>query len=288
MSANGSFDFASGGDGTGAGPRAKKPKEIPLAFHGSSDSLPECIHPQCASKGSVRHGEVCDGSIPRWEAVLVLELLTPSLLLRPVADSCRTLVIASGSLAPLPSLCAELGLHPASEEAYKSKSPLSVVAMPVSQTPQSDKPEPQKVPSEQTQTENDMVNELSSPLSPKPEKNLLEEKAGRLQMKPGPLEADHVINLEKQLRAISIGSFPDGSPLSVTFANYKMPGRSAQSHATFISHFPLTLSSSQFIRVLRKAWSCSRNDSRSSPERWSAGVHAKLRVSSELPQILEV
>jgi hypothetical protein len=239
MSANGSFDYASGGDGTGARPRAKKPKELPLAFRGSDGSLPECIHPQCASKGSVRHSEVCDGSVPRWEAVLVLELLTPSLLLRPLADSCRTLIIASGSLAPLPSLCAELGLHPAPEEAYKSKSPLSVVAITESQTPQSDQPEPQKVPSEHYQAENDSANAFLSPLSPKPEKTLLEEKVGRLQMKPGPLEADHVINLEKQLRAISIGSFPDGLPLSVTFANYKMPGRSAQSQ-TFCFHYPFS------------------------------------------------
>ena len=43
----------------------------------------------------------------------------------------------------------------------------------------------------------------------------------RLQNKPAPLEAGHVIDLEKQLRCISIGHFPDGTELKVSHNNYK-------------------------------------------------------------------
>lgn len=128
------------------------------------------------------HGEsLCDGSKPLWEAVLVLELLTPSLLLRPIADQCRSLILASGSLAPLGSLCAELGLsaEPAKEE---------------------QKPK---------------INDL-------PETKL----SGRLQVKPQPLEAGHVITLAKQLLAVSVGNFPDGEPLTVSYSHYKKPGES--------------------------------------------------------------
>jgi len=111
--------------------------------------------------------------------VLALQLLTPSILLRPIAEQCRTLVLASGSLAPLPSLCAELGLAPPKAET-----------------------------------------------APKVESTIpkTEETGGRLQMRPKPLEADHVINLAEQLRAISIGCFPDGSPLTVTYSNYSKSG----------------------------------------------------------------
>ena len=136
----------------------------------------------CLLRGSVYHGEgLCDGSVPRWEAVLALELLTPSLLVRPIADQCRSLILASGSLAPLGSLCAELGLSA----------------------------EPRK---EQVMTESGLLK--------------MEEKPGRLQVKPQPLEAGHVVNLEKQLCAVSIGCFPDGSPLTVNYSNYKQPGMS--------------------------------------------------------------
>jgi hypothetical protein len=42
-----------------------------------------------------------------------------------------------------------------------------------------------------------------------------------LQVRPPPLEAEHIINLSKQLLAVSIGHFPDGSPLTVTSVNYQ-------------------------------------------------------------------
>jgi hypothetical protein len=48
--------------------------------------------------------------------------------------------------------------------------------------------------------------------------------SGRLQVVPRPLEANHVVDLNRQLLAISIGHFPDGSPLSVTYSNYNRTG----------------------------------------------------------------
>jgi hypothetical protein len=47
---------------------------------------------------------------------------------------------------------------------------------------------------------------------------------GRLQVTPRPLEANHVISLPKQLLALSIGHFPDGTPLSATYSNYSKAG----------------------------------------------------------------
>jgi Fanconi anemia group J protein len=44
---------------------------------------------------------------------------------------------------------------------------------------------------------------------------------GRLQTQPKPLEANHVIDLQKQLLAVSVGHFPDGERLTVTYNNYK-------------------------------------------------------------------
>lgn len=158
-------------------------------------SLPLCHHDSCKKQGSIYHAAFCDGSTPPWEAVLVLELLTPSILLRPIADKCRTLVLASGSLAPLPSLCAELGLFPASDEAHKLG-------------PQKAPP----VPAPDVKVPKAKAKQVDPKLT------------GKLQVKPKPLEADHVISLDKQLRAISIGCFPDGSPLTVTYSNYNRPG----------------------------------------------------------------
>ena len=50
-----------------------------------------------------------------------------------------------------------------------------------------------------------------------------ESKKPRLQVQPKPLEANHVIDLEKQLLAVSIGHFDDGSPLTMTYAHYSKP-----------------------------------------------------------------
>jgi Fanconi anemia group J protein len=42
----------------------------------------------------------------------------------------------------------------------------------------------------------------------------------RLQTTPKPLEANHVVNLQKQLLAVSIGHFPTGEKLTVSYSNY--------------------------------------------------------------------
>uniref|UniRef100_A0A7S2L9Q4 ATP-dependent helicase C-terminal domain-containing protein n=1 Tax=Leptocylindrus danicus TaxID=163516 RepID=A0A7S2L9Q4_9STRA len=47
---------------------------------------------------------------------------------------------------------------------------------------------------------------------------------GRLQITPRPLEANHVIDLPKQLLALSIGHFRDGSPLTVAYKYYSKKG----------------------------------------------------------------
>lgn len=153
----------------------------PRSDNNRDAAVPQCYHDSCAIKGTIFHGSFCDGAVPGWEAVLALELLTPSLLLRPVAEQCRSLILASGSLAPLGSLCAELGFSPASSD-----------------------------------NDVDKKNRGAA---------LKTEKEGRLQVKPQPLEAGHVISLDNQLCAVSIGSFPDGSQLTVTYSQYKKPGK---------------------------------------------------------------
>jgi Rad3-related DNA helicase len=184
--ANGSLSFASGKDESDENPRRRTnaPKKYPLAYPRTvkSPRIPvlRCNHERCAGSGTFYHCGFCDGSTPRWEAVLNLELLTPSVLFAPIANDCRSIVLASGSLAPLGSLCAELGLSPASDEAHSLKS-------------------------------------TSAPVE-------LTKSVGKLQVKPPSLEANHVVDIEKQLRAISIGSFPDGSPLTATYANYRKEG----------------------------------------------------------------
>ena len=100
--------------------------------------------------------------------------------MQELSNECRTVVLASGSLSPIPSLCAELNLFPAD-------GPLSPVRS----------------------SKSNLTNSL--PELPKIQK--------RLQNQPRPLEADHVVDLQKQLFACSIGHFPDGSELKVAHKN---------------------------------------------------------------------
>jgi len=188
--ANGSLDFANGGDGEAESGRfnTKRPKALPLipprtAAHPERPPNP-CANPVCRAKctdafNPIRHGDYCDGSTPKWECHLHLDLLTPGPLMQELSNECRTVVLASGSLSPIPSLCAELNLFPAD-------GPLSPV--------RSSKPNPSTG---------------SSPIIQK-----------RLQNQPMPLEADHVVDLNKQLFALSIGHFPDGSELRVSQKHY--------------------------------------------------------------------
>jgi hypothetical protein len=176
--ANGSLSYASGGGDSES--RVKAPHKLPRP-----KNVVVCERERCTKIGKIVHCGVCDASIPRWETMLSIHLLTPSLLLAPIAEQCRSLIFASGSLAPLGSLCAELGLDAAPEEAHAMVTSSNGGTLPLLQGP----------------------------------------RVGKLQVKPPPLEANHVINLGKQLRAISIGYFPDGSQLTTTYSNYKMEGK---------------------------------------------------------------
>lgn len=175
VTANGTLAFASGEAGHPPPHSGPKPKTIPLIYPNknstSNEPLPACHHKACKgarhqpffSGGYVRHGSYCNGSIPKWEAAIVLRLLAPSVLMREISENCRTLVLASGTLSPIQSLAAELDLNPSKASLFNMG----------------------------------------------------------LQVQPAPLEANHIINLSKQLLAVSIGHFPDGSPLTVTASNYK-------------------------------------------------------------------
>ena len=209
--ANGSLEFASGTSEEGARRESRnqrQPKKLPLVWPWGKDncnsSLLACFHPQCRNmktgpnflEGAIRHGNYCNGSTQPWEAYLVVNLLTPSLFMKDLRDRCRSVILASGSLAPLPSLCAELGLEgqpndlskPTESAAYKDNT--------------------------KVETEGAAKSALAAL------------KGKRLQVAPKPLEANHIIDLEKQLLAVSIGFFPDGSPLTVNFKN--------QSQSSFI------------------------------------------------------
>jgi len=169
VQANGNLDFAAGVDTeeeTGSSGRRfkKKPSQWPFVYprteHNPHAALCVCTHQKCKHEAAGepatlghnghRHGSWCNPTItPRWEGKIVIKLLFPGLIMKQIADQCRTVVLASGSLSPLGSLCAELDL----QDAETSKS-------------------------------------------------------GRLQTKPKPLEANHVVQLPKQLLAVAIGNFP--------------------------------------------------------------------------------
>ena len=163
-------------------------------------ALPLCQHDECnpfhALFGAgVRHGDYCNGSTPLWECHLVLRLLSPGLLMREISQQCRSVILASGSLAPLPSVCAELNLFG-------------------------------KDSSSTTATQNSIITGNKIPeISHSLMDSIVEGKAekvytNRLQTTPKPLEANHVINLQKQLFAVSIGHFPTGEKLTVSYSNY--------------------------------------------------------------------
>lgn len=221
VQANGNLDHASGLEGNNDIHRFKKkpismPYISPRTERNPTSAIPNCRHKKCQNSAAatanplgfgsagVRHGEWCDGRhTPPWEAHLMLKLLNPGLLMKNVSNSCRSVVLASGSLSPLQSLCAELDLQ---------------------------------------------GSEVS--------------KTGRLQTKPPPLEADHVVNKQKQLLALAIGHFPDGTPLTVNYNNYKDPaffGRLGDAIAQVIESIPsggvlVFLPSYSMLNKCRKCW----------------------------------
>lgn len=176
----------------------------------ASENKRVCRHAVCnsdARRGSISHDDSTSGSTPRWEGSLVLNLLTPGILMNPLAKQARSLVLASGSLAPISSLCAELNLLPPDPNA-------------------SSKAKDEKIPLKESNNKDSTVDdEIKSQLE-KETKTIqpLQEKYGRLQVTPKPLEANHVISLRKQLLSISVGHFPDNSPLSVKMSSYSKAG----------------------------------------------------------------
>lgn len=257
--ANGSLDFASGEAITSARHSRigykKRPKMMPLIAprmnRATAKLLPEpCLHPSCRTtnhgptvlEGRVRHGDYCNGSIPPWEAVLVVELLTPSIFMKPLLEECRTVILASGSLAPIQSLCGELGMLPSEEDLSNGQSKLT----------------------EAQSTTTPVKAEGSQALEPTPPID----RSRRLQISPKPLEANHVIDLKTQLLAVSVGHFTDGSPLTVNYANWNKPGfisKLGDAIATVVEGIPVGgvlvfLPSYSFLKKCVDAWNdCSSN-----------------------------
>ncbi len=271
----------------------KHPRVLPLASPKTEQHeyvpLPVCNHESCKSTSSggyligkaVRHGEMCTGDCPLWECHLVLRLLSPGLLMKELSSECRTVILASGSLAPLQSLCAELNLFAPKEEtpSISTKEPLSNgfsynfvdLTSPVEQgTPNK-----------------------SAVFSGSQNKNI-KKYFGRLQVKPKPLEADHVVNLKMQLFACAIGHFPDGKPLTVSYSNYKDDSffpRLGDALATVIEAIPIGgvlvfFPSYNFLSKCIKCWNPSAqhsgdNPSSASPQVWSRFLESKSKVITE-------
>ena len=185
----------------------------------------------------VRHGDYCNGSTPPWECHLVLRLLSPGLLMREISEECRSVVFASGSLASLPSLCFELNPFGKGQSSSSSASQSPLKLSQQQQRPSSSQPSFSQ-PSAFSQSPPKLVQLSSSSSSTILPQSLLEslvngagngvvlEKkkyTNRLQTTPKPLEANHVVDLQKQLFAVSIGNFPSGEKLTVSYSHYKNP-----------------------------------------------------------------
>jgi len=149
---------------------------------------------------------------PRWESFINFQLLSAGMFTEELFRSTRSVVLASGSMAPISPLCNELHLLPPAL--------------------------------------NDLANDKECNADQHYEDASAEAhsyedhhrtKYGRLQVSPEPLEADHVIDLEKQLLAVSVGCFTDGTPLVATMKNYLQPGfheKLGNSIATIIDGVP--------------------------------------------------
>ena len=109
--------------------------------------------------GVYTHFKLLDGTAPPWLGKITLGLLTPSILFDELNESCRSIILASGTLAPVWSFASELGLKGFVEEKERHR----------------------------------LLDE--GKYKPKD--------FGRLAIKPfPPLEADHTIDLEKQVRSL--------------------------------------------------------------------------------------
>ncbi len=178
VSANGNLDFATQCSNVTERRYKKDPKQI--ARHpknlAPNDPIPEsrkCPHTECRRLCHERH---CDGSLPKWETTLIINLLTPAVHMAQLTRQCHSLVFASGSLAPLPSLCAELNLLPpdpkssSSDPNNKSASGMSKMVT----------------------AADDVLDKVTEEKKAPGFINPFKEKHGRLQVTPKPLEANHV------------------------------------------------------------------------------------------------
>lgn len=227
--------------------------------------------------GKIKHASYCSGQRPQWEAVLVLDLLSPAHFMQDVLDQSRSVILASGSLAPLPSLCGELGLS-AVDTTADGKQPLPAYTAAAS------------APTGAAKSTPPVASKLSVP-EPPPKPAVVK---GRLQVHPPPLEADHVINLEKQLLAVAVGHFPSGEKLSVTYNNYKHDSflkKLGGSIATIIESVPrggilVFLPSYKLLRKCVKLWQSTgyRNnyyDDNDVDDTWERLVSSKGKVIVE-------
>lgn len=238
--ANGSLEFASGGLVSHQHQR-RQPQRIalmpPRKHDSPSAALQVCRHCRGADGSYVSHGDFCNGVQPAWQGYLVVELLTPANLFAELREKCRTVVLASGSLAPIPSLCAELGLEGSQTTTASGVLTSNNSGMAASKS----------ASKAAAKTSEDADDRLAKP---------------RLQVKPQPLEANHVIDLEKQLLAVSLGYFPDGTPLTVNYSNYSKNDfieKLGDAIATVIEAIPdggvlVFLPSYSFLRKCMNKW----------------------------------
>ena len=151
-----------------------------------------------------------ENKAPAWIGMLTIELLSPSLVMKKLRKQCHSVILASGTLAPISSLAAELDLKP--------RRAISTAAVPLSSSATELDAKPKASVT--------MIASEGPVLSGKHDVDKCDgdDDGDRLQVKPPPLEAGHVIDLEKQLRALSIGHAPDGTELTINLKNRRKPG----------------------------------------------------------------
>ena len=101
----------------------------------------------------------------------------------------------------------------------------------------------------------------------------------------------YLVDLPKQLYAVSIGNFPDGTPLTVSYSNYKHPAffpKLGDSIATVIESVPrggvlVFLPSYSFLKKCLKCWNPGRFDRgpHSSQQTWFRLLQSKGKVIVE-------
>eukprot|EP00536_Pseudo-nitzschia_multiseries_P011847 jgi/Psemu1/260170/estExt_Genewise1Plus.C_4270011 len=298
VQANGNLDHAFGIDDedneNGSRRRfKKKPRTVPFmnprAPNKPNALLRVCNVGECQSEAclgmqhGVRHGDYCNGSTPAWECHLILRLLSPGLLMREISQECRSLVLASGSLAPLPSLCAELNLFGKESSSRSSPPPsqsyLSQLSSPVSRSSITGSKLPvisQSLLDSLVKSTHGAVERLYT---------------NRLQTTPKPLEANHVVNLPKQLLAVAIGHFPNGEKLTVSYNNYKNPNflpKLGHTIAGIIEGVPtggclVFFPSYSLLEKCISCWNSTGNNrfQTTSPEVWNRLVKSKGKIIVE-------